>query len=295
MLSIIIPTLNEEEYLPLLLKSIKKQGFKNYEIIVADAGSKDKTKEIAKKHNCKIVKGGLPAKGRNEGAKIAKGDIFLFIDAEAVFSEHFLKKTLLEFKKRKLGIASCGLEPITKNKVYKILHNILYNLPARLLEDVFPYTSNFILVKKEIHQKIKGFDQEITLGEDHAYGRKAAKITKFGFLKLSKLTLLPRRFQNEGWLTISAKYYFCNLYNIFFGDVKSDIFKYELKTRNERKKTSTPRLFFKKGEGSKTRKVILTVLKSPIYIIWFLVGFATWPIIFLVLGLRGLKKRRNKA
>jgi len=281
MLSIIIPTLNEEEYLPLLLESIKKQDFKDYEIIIADAGSKDRTVEIAKKYDCKIVPGGLPAKGRNEGAKIAKGNMFLFLDAEAVLPERFLKRVLLEFKERKLGIASCGLEPITKNKAYKILSDILYNWPVRLLENVFPYTSNFILVRKEVHEKIQGFDQGITLAEDHAYGRKAAKIAKFGFLKLSKLTLLPRRFEHEGWLTISAKYYFCNLYNIFFGNVRSNIFRYDLKKRK------------KKKERSKLQRVIFTVLKSPIYVIWLVVGFATWLIIFLILGLRGPISKRN--
>ena len=286
MLSIIIPTLNEEKYLPLLLESIKKQDFKDYEVIIADAGSKDKTLEIAKKHNCKIVPGGLPAKGRNQGAKIAKGNIFLFLDAEAVLPEYFLKKVLLEFGKRKLDIASCGLEPITKNKAYRILHDILYNWPVRLLENVFPYTSNFILVKKEIHEKIQGFDEGITLGEDHAYGREAAKIAKFGFLKLSKLTLLPRRFEYEGWLTISAKYYFCNLYNILFGNVRSNIFRYDLKKRKEKKK------------NTKLQRVVFTVLKSPIYIIWFVVGAATWLIIFLIfvpkLIIKYLKRNKKK-
>lgn len=286
MLSIIIPTLNEEKYLPLLLASIKKQDFKDYEIIIADAGSKDKTLKIAKKYKARLTKGGLPAKGRNQGAKIAKGNIFLFLDAEALLSEHFLKKVLLEFKERKLGIASCGLEPITKNKAYRILHDILYNWPVRFLENVFPYTSNFILVKKEVHEKIQGFDEGITLGEDHAYAREAAKIAKFGFLRLSKLTLLPRRFEYEGWLTISAKYYFCNLYNIFFDNVRSNIFRYDLEKRKKKKKR--PEL----------QRVIFTVLKSPIYIVWFVVGFATWLIIFLIfipkLIVVYLNKKKNK-
>ena len=56
-LSIIIPTYNEEEYLPKLLYSINEQNFKDYEIIVADAGSVDKTKEIAESHNCKVIPG----------------------------------------------------------------------------------------------------------------------------------------------------------------------------------------------------------------------------------------------
>ena len=53
-ISIIIPTLNEEEYLPKLLESIHEQRFKDLEIIVADAGSKDKTVEIAKKYSVKV-------------------------------------------------------------------------------------------------------------------------------------------------------------------------------------------------------------------------------------------------
>jgi len=75
MLSIIIPTLNEENYLPFLLESIKNQDFKDYEIIVADAGSHDKTREIAKNFGCKVVSGGLPAKGRNEGTKFSRGNL----------------------------------------------------------------------------------------------------------------------------------------------------------------------------------------------------------------------------
>ncbi len=74
-LSIVVPAYNEEKYLPKLLSCIKKQTYKDCEIIVADANSRDRTKETAKKYGCKIVKsGGLPAIGRNNGAKAAKGD-----------------------------------------------------------------------------------------------------------------------------------------------------------------------------------------------------------------------------
>ena len=59
MISVIIPTLNEEEYLPVVLRSVKRQGIKDLEIIVADAASKDRTVEIAKSFGCKVVKGGI--------------------------------------------------------------------------------------------------------------------------------------------------------------------------------------------------------------------------------------------
>ena len=62
-LSIIIPTYNEEKYLPELLKSIKEQNFSSYEIIVADNDSNDNTVKIAESYGCKVVSGGLPAIG----------------------------------------------------------------------------------------------------------------------------------------------------------------------------------------------------------------------------------------
>ena len=63
-ISIIIPTLNEEDYLSLLLESIKQQNFKDYEIIVVDASSTDDTLKIAQNYGCSIVGGGLPASVR---------------------------------------------------------------------------------------------------------------------------------------------------------------------------------------------------------------------------------------
>jgi len=79
--SIIIPALNEENYLPKLLGSIKKQTFKDYEVIVADAHSKDRTREIARKFGAKIVDGGRPANGRNIGAKAASGEFLFFFES----------------------------------------------------------------------------------------------------------------------------------------------------------------------------------------------------------------------
>jgi len=123
-LSIIIPALNEENNLPGLLNSLKEQSFSDYEIIIADAGSKDGTAAIAKKYGCKIVPGGLPAKGRNEGAKIAKGDILFFLDADTVLPDNFFEKAIAEFNDRQLELASFCLIPSPKNKISSFFLNI---------------------------------------------------------------------------------------------------------------------------------------------------------------------------
>ena len=225
MLSIIIPTLNEEKYLPLLLEEVKKQDFKDYEIIVADAGSKDKTVKIAEDFGCRVVKGGLPAKGRNEGAKTAKGDLFLFTDADNLFlPENFLKNLIEEFEKRKLGIASFPIYP-KGNRLDKIFYG-LYNFWAKISQKFLPHATNSILVKREIHQKINGFNEEVKLAEDHDYARRAGKYGQFGFIQTEPVLTSSRRLEAEGRLKTYFIYVLAGIYMLLFGSIKTDIFKY---------------------------------------------------------------------
>ncbi len=225
MLSIIIPTLNEEEYLPLLLESIKKQNFSDYEVIIGDAKSEDKTLEIAQNYNCRIVAGGLPAKGRNNGAKIAKGDLLLFLDADISLPENFLKNSLNEFERKKLKIAGYSLF-LSRNKFIFLLCNIFYNFPIIALEKVSPHASAGILVEKKLFEELNGFDESIKITEDHDLARRAKKIGKYGIIKSTKIFLSDRRFRNDGWIKTALKYFLCELHLIFLGPIRSDIFKY---------------------------------------------------------------------
>ena len=227
MLSIIIPALNEEKYLPLLLKSIKEQNFsQNYELIVADAGSKDRTIEIAKFFGCKVVKGGLPAFGRNAGARVVKGDLFLFLDADIILSENFLENSLSEFEKRELGVASYCVIPRKKNFIFKIGFNIFYNKPIVLVQRFLSHGAMGILVKKEIFKKVDGFDENIKLAEDQYFTRKASKFGKFGIIKSAKIFITLRRFERDGYVKTILKYIFCGFYLLLGRAVRSDILNY---------------------------------------------------------------------
>jgi len=231
MLSIIIPTLNEEKYLPLLLKEIKKQKFTgDYEIIVADAGSTDKTVKIAKEFGCIVVKGGLPARGRNEGAKIARGNIFLFTDADNVYLPgDFLRNLLGEFEKRKLDVASFPIYP--KGNVFDKITYGIYNHWVQLIQRFSAYATNSVLVRSDIHQKVGGFDEEIKIAEDHFYAKIARKFGKFGFIKTKPVLTSTRRFEKEGRLKTYLKYLIAGIYMFFFGPIKKDIFRYRFDKR----------------------------------------------------------------
>ncbi len=227
MLSIIIPTLNEQENLPLLLKSIKKQEFNDYEIIVADAGSGDNTISIAKENKCKIVKGGLPGKGRNAGAKVARGDMFLFLDADVVLRPDFISKALRETKKKKLDIATFPILMID-TKLDKIVSHT-YNFWAKLTERVLPHAPGCcILVKRKVHEAINGFDESIKLGEDHYYARQANKIFRYGYLNVGPVVTSGRRHLHDGRIISVIKYILAEIYMVFFGPIVTEKFNYEL-------------------------------------------------------------------
>lgn len=105
-ISVIIPTYNEEGEILDCLKSLEKQSITNFEIIVVDDGSTDKTYEVLQNFQFPISTSKrvtnfqfktirtkhLGAGGaRNEGAKIAKGNILVFVDADMIFDRNFLK------------------------------------------------------------------------------------------------------------------------------------------------------------------------------------------------------------
>ena len=101
MISIVIPTYNEEEYLPECLKALRSSGFSDYEVIIVDGHSNDRTIEIAKKEGCTIFsreRNGI-ADARNYGAEKATGEIVAFLDADSVPCANWLdiiEKTMTE-------------------------------------------------------------------------------------------------------------------------------------------------------------------------------------------------------
>lgn len=98
--SIVTPMYNEERYLPRFLDSLKKQTFKDFEIILIDDWSKDNSIKIAESYkkdfNLTILKQkhGGPWKARNRWAKEAKWEILIFVDADMYFDKDCIKNLI---------------------------------------------------------------------------------------------------------------------------------------------------------------------------------------------------------
>lgn len=206
-LSLIIPTYNEEEYLPVLLESIKQQDFSDYEIIVADADSKDNTVKIAEEYGCIVVEGGMPAVGKNNGAKVAKGDYLLFLDSDLKLTEDYLAKVIYEFKMERLGIAITQMKPLSKKIEDKLLHD-LANLFMISVEKIKPHGAGCygMIAKRELHERCGGFNEELTFGEDTEYIERLAKKERFKVLRNAKIGVSTRRLEEEGLATLAKQY-----------------------------------------------------------------------------------------
>ncbi|EKD32982.1 MAG: glycosyltransferase [uncultured bacterium] len=227
MLSIIIPAKDEGDTLPKLFELLKLQTVSPYEIIIADANSTDRTREVALSYGAMVVGGGLPGPGRNKGAKAANGDTLLFFDADVEPRDpQFLEKALNEFKNMGLDIATCDLVPITSHNTDKFLH-LLYNSYAKLCGSKLAHAAgNCIFVKKDMHDKINGFDESVIFAEDHSYAMKAAKIGNFGILRSVKLHVSTRRFDRDGRFKTAIKMILAELHLIFLGPIKHNLFNY---------------------------------------------------------------------
>ncbi len=206
-LSIIIPTYNEEEYLPFLLDSIKEQNFDDYEVIIADADSQDKTREIAEEYGCIVVDGGTPAVGRNNGAKIAKGDYLLFLDSDLILTDDYLRDVVYEFQMERLGIAITQMKPLSEKSEDKLWHS-LANWFMVGVEKIKPHGAGCygIIVKKELHENCGGFDEELNFGEDSDYINRLGRVERFKVLRNAKIGVSTRRLEEEGIQTLIQQY-----------------------------------------------------------------------------------------
>ncbi|MFH1311263.1 MAG: glycosyltransferase [Nanoarchaeota archaeon] len=216
-LRIVIPTKNEEAYLPKLLQSIKEQTFKDLEIIVADANSEDKTRKIAKLYDCKIVEGGPADVARNNGVNGCNSPLLCFIDSDVYFQNpNFLELSLREFDRRDLDIAGTIQKPLKTGHFYRDLFYTFWYEKDNILIPLFektksPFMQNVMFMKTVVHKNVGGFPP-YEFGEDSAIAKKAvAKGYHFGILKKpGKVMIAPRRFEEKGILKTVFQFLYYN-------------------------------------------------------------------------------------
>lgn len=210
-ISVIVPSLNEEKYIKKCLLSLLNQSYdKDYEIIVVDGGSIDHTVEIAKKFADKVIVSPRPVgAARNAGARIAKGKIYAFIDADTVASKGWLEAIEKSLMKRKDAVGVLGPTlPYDGNTWDHISYKIATCWMQRFsLILGFPHVAGFnCAYKKNPFWKAGGFDEKRTLSEDIMLSFKIRKYGRIIFNNEMKAYTSARRVKKLGYFYLTTFY-----------------------------------------------------------------------------------------
>ncbi|MBI2613219.1 MAG: glycosyltransferase [Candidatus Levybacteria bacterium] len=261
--SVIIPTLNEEIYLPKLLSDFAKQRRKNFEIIIVDADSQDKTKEKALKFSkyfpLEFINGEKQNVSfqRNLGAESASGEFLLFLDADCRVNTMFTRNLYIDIFKRK-GLLFLPVliteERSRKNRVLFRLINSVIELSQSLTKPLSAGGSIFIA--KKLFWQLNGFKENLYISEDHNLIQRARKLgVKAKILKDIKVVFSLRRVKKEGQVMVLYKYLLALVYMLVNGEVTSKIFMYEM-GGGRYKDSKLKEKWSLKGDAAKLQKII---------------------------------------
>lgn len=206
-LSVIVPTLNEERGIGITLRELKKRVPKGAELIVTDGDSSDRTRQIAKNY-AKVVwkKIGSPIKksiaaGRNAGASVAHGDIFLFNDADSLPQKEFVKKALELFENDPSVVSvGCNVTPAhesLKARAFFWILNRIVEASVFLGRPVI--AGNCVFYRSCAFWKAKGFDETMFASEDQDLSVRIARFGRVVFLPEFTAYTSSRRLKAMGW------------------------------------------------------------------------------------------------
>ena len=206
-----IPTLNEERFLPGCLESLSQQTFKDFEIIIVDSGSKDATLRIARKYTKKIVyepKLGF-AIAKNRGAKEARGDILVFTDADSLYPGSWLESIAKHFEDRDVVAVGGPLVPIENRLRHRLMFKLTTDYIARVMK-VFGFVifqapnSSF---RRDAFEKAGRFNEKMRMLEDNEFPNRIKKLGKVVFDPSLAIQSSARRFEKVGYFMETLRYW----------------------------------------------------------------------------------------
>ncbi|MGD8521378.1 MAG: TIGR04283 family arsenosugar biosynthesis glycosyltransferase [Desulfobacterales bacterium] len=193
-ISIIIPALNEADTITTTLSKITNE--ERVEIIVVDGGSNDATADLAKSYGVNVLKAApSKAKQMNAGAKIATGEILLFLHADTHLPKHFAKSIISAVYTKGVVAGAFQLCIDSDAKGLRFIERVA-NWRSRHLQA--PYGDQGIFVTQSLFHEIGGYP-DMTIMEDYEFIRRLRQKGQIVTLNESVITS-PRRWLGFGIL-----------------------------------------------------------------------------------------------
>ncbi|HIH24444.1 TPA: glycosyltransferase [Candidatus Woesearchaeota archaeon] len=208
-MSVIIPVKNEERNLERLLPALLEQSHPPEEILVAIAPSTtDRSREVTEKYHPDAVwvEGGMPGPGRNKGARHAHGELLLFLDADVLPGDAYLLRDIRQdMRERSLDVATVdhvGIDTSIREKAYFAIFNAAQRVMSHSKR---PFgCGTIIAAKRDVHERIGGFDERWAFYEDSDYIQRAVH-DGYRFAVLDRPAYVrvdPRRLRKDGIMPV---------------------------------------------------------------------------------------------
>lgn len=186
-ITVIIPTLNSEKELADCLNALQEQTFKDFEVLIVDSHSKDKTVEIAKKYNCRVVYDDGKTRGHacNTGIRNTESEFIAFTDADCIPKKDWLEKLIEHFKDEKIAsIGGPNTAPYSDSFFAKVV-DVVYGSKIMsgetrygvILDELTPIEHNpgcNSAYKTKVAKEIM-FDEDLPTAEDVVFDYKILK------------------------------------------------------------------------------------------------------------------------
>jgi len=203
--SVVVPAYNEEKYIHETLQALRNQTFKDFEVIVKDGRSRDQTVKIAKKFADKVVSVSdySAADARNQGARYAKGEILVFMDADTFLLPRALERFNKLMNHEDVVGVSCRKIPQSRSLLDRLLYEFVnVSTFASCKMGLGGAHGNCMLIRRRVFERIGGFNSNIIVAEEQDLVRRASKFGRYVFLLDSYVVENPRRLWKWGRLRL---------------------------------------------------------------------------------------------
>jgi glycosyltransferase involved in cell wall biosynthesis len=224
MISIIIPTLNEEKIIESTLQTLAATLTLPHELIVSDGGSADRTAELARQNGAAVVVFSGPgrqtiAQGRNDGATVARGEFLVFLDADCVILEpdRFFTRALAHFHDNpKLVGLTARLRVFPRDETFgdKMVFGIA-NLGLRFANNVLRRGHSFgefQMIRQEAFARLGGYRSDLVTIEDADMFRRLSRIGRTMIDPKLEVQHSGRRGHQVGWVRLIAMWLIDSVY-----------------------------------------------------------------------------------
>jgi glycosyltransferase involved in cell wall biosynthesis len=212
--SVIIPALNEARYLPKLLGDLASQTYQDFEVIVVDGGSKDKTLTLAQEYVSRLPKLTLLTSPRahvctqrNLGAKHARANVLIFSDADNRLPPYFLQGVKYRWESEKVEILSFWVKPDISNPRNDAITSAI-NLFMELQLNVKPtyLLEGLITINRLVFESIGGFNERVNYAEGKPLIQQAIlRGYRARSVRDPQYIFSLRRFRKYGILSITSR------------------------------------------------------------------------------------------